>query len=174
MNPRQKLLGLTENTMRALIILVLGLGIAGCKEVPMLPFLHTHKIDIQQGNYVTQDMISRLKPGMTRSQVRFLMGTPLIVDPFHSDRWDYVYTFQKAGTMTEQRRIVVIFDSDKLLRIEGDVVPAQSAAASQGATAGAAGSGTGGGAAPATEMKARETPKEEKGFFGRMWDRLGF
>jgi outer membrane protein assembly factor BamE len=166
----KKLLGLTENTMRALIILVLGLGVAGCKEVPMLPFLTTHKIDIQQGNYVTQDMISRLKPGMTRSQVRFLMGTPLIVDPFHSDRWDYVYTFQKAGTMKEQRRIVVIFDSDKLLRIEGDVVPAQTAAAQQGAAGGAAGSG----AAPAAGTKAQETPKEEKGFFGRMWDRLGF
>ena len=95
----------------------------------MIPGLGPHKIDIQQGNYVTQDMVAKLKPGMTRSQVRFALGTPLIVDPFHADRWDYVYVLQKGGRVVEQRRIVVVFQDDKLLRIEGDIVPSTTTAA---------------------------------------------
>ena len=89
----------------------------------MLPGLTPHKIDIQQGNYVTQDMVAKLKPGMSRSQVRFALGTPLVADPFHPDRWDYVYVLQKKGEVVEQRRIVVVFKDDTLLRIEGDVTP---------------------------------------------------
>lgn len=81
-------------------------------------------MDIQQGNVVTQDMIARVEPGMTRSQVRFALGTPLVVDPFRSDRWDYVYVYTKQGTVTEQRRIVVVFKDDKLARIEGEAAPA--------------------------------------------------
>jgi outer membrane protein assembly factor BamE len=61
---------------------------------------------------------------MTRGQVRFTLGTPLVVDPFRTDRWDYVYLLMKQGVLTEQRRIVVVFKDDKLDRIEGDVVPA--------------------------------------------------
>jgi outer membrane protein assembly factor BamE len=107
--------------MRKLIPLVVLL--AGCQTVT-LPGLSAHKIDIQQGNYVTQDMVAKLKPGMSRSQVRFALGTPLITDPFHPDRWDYVYVLHKRGKLIEQRRIAVVFKDDKLLRIEGDVVPA--------------------------------------------------
>ena len=59
----------------------------GCGNIPILPFLKPYKIDIQQGNYVTQDMIAKLQPGMSRSQVRFALGTPLIVDPFRTDDW---------------------------------------------------------------------------------------
>ena len=112
--------------MRKLILLALFL--AGCETVT-LPGLSAHKIDIQQGNYVTQDMVAKLKPGMSRSQVRFALGTPLIADPFHPDRWDYVYVLHKKGRLVEQRRIVVVFKEDKLVRIDGDVVPAGDAAA---------------------------------------------
>jgi len=83
-----------------------------------------YKMDIQQGNDVTRDMIAKLQLGMTRSQVRFALGTPLMVDPFHNDRWDYVYRYMKAGTLTEQRRLKVHFSNDKLARVEGDGVPA--------------------------------------------------
>lgn len=114
--------------MRILII-VLALLAAGCSRVPMLGSLTPYKIDIQQGNYITQDMVSKLKPGMTRSQVRFILGTPLVADPFHADRWDYVYHMQKGGETTEFRRIVLVFEQDKLASIEGDVVPAQAPAA---------------------------------------------
>jgi outer membrane protein assembly factor BamE len=99
--------------------------IAGCNYVPSIPGLSAHKIDIQQGNYVTQDMVAKLTPGMSRSQVRFALGTPLIVDPFHSDRWDYVYVLQKKGRTIEQRQIVVVFKDDKLVRIDGDVSAAK-------------------------------------------------
>jgi outer membrane protein assembly factor BamE len=106
----------------ALTVLLL----AGCQSVPMLPGMRAHKIEIQQGNYVTQDMVAKLSSGMSRSQVRFALGTPLIVDPFHADRWDYVYVLQKGGKVIEQRRIVVVFKDDRLVRIDGDVSPAKS------------------------------------------------
>jgi outer membrane protein assembly factor BamE len=109
--------------MRKIIVLML-LVLGGCSSVPTIPTLGAYKMDIQQGNYVTQEMVSKLKPGMTRAQVRFILGTPLMVDMFRTDRWDYVYVFQKAGKVTEQRKLTVIFSDDKLLRVEGDVVPA--------------------------------------------------
>ncbi len=108
--------------MRKLIPLALLL--AGCSGTG-LPGLTPHRIDIQQGNYVTQDMVAKLKPGMTRNQVRFALGTPLIADAFHPDRWDYVYVLHKKGKLVAQRRIVAVFQDDKLVRIEGDVVPAR-------------------------------------------------
>ena len=67
-----------------------------------------------------------LKPGMTKSQVRFALGTPLVSDVFHPNRWDYVYRFQKAGVLTEQHHVTVVFENDLLKRVEGDVVPASS------------------------------------------------
>lgn len=112
--------------MRKLLSCVVLL-LAGCQQMPTLPGLTPHRIDIQQGNYVTQDMVAKLKPGMTPSQVRFALGTPLIVDPFHKDRWDYVYVLQKKGRVVEERRIVVVFRDDRLERIEGDVKPAAGA-----------------------------------------------
>lgn len=101
--------------------------LAGCQSMPNLPGLAPHQIEIQQGNYVTQDMVAKLKPGMSRRQVRFALGTPLVTDPFHADRWDYVYVLQKKGRIVEQRHLAVIFQDDKLLRIEGDVKPAAGA-----------------------------------------------
>jgi outer membrane protein assembly factor BamE len=82
-----------------------------------------YRVDIQQGNVVTQEMIGKLQPGMTRSQVRFALGTPLVVDPFRQDRWDYVYLLMKQGEVKERRRIIVVFKDDKLVGFEGDVVP---------------------------------------------------
>jgi outer membrane protein assembly factor BamE len=101
--------------------------LGGCSQVPILPGLTPYKMDIQQGNYVTQDMVAKLKPGMTRAQVRFALGTPLVVDPFHTDRWDYVYVLRKNGKIVEQRRLIVLFQDEKLLRLEGDVTPAAQA-----------------------------------------------
>jgi outer membrane protein assembly factor BamE len=108
---------------RHLVVIVsIAAALSGCKNVPILPGLTTHRIDIQQGNVVTQEMIDKLKPGMTRQQVRFVMGTPPIVDPFHKDRWDYVYYLNKAGTIVEHRRLILLFDGEVLRRVEGDVV----------------------------------------------------
>jgi outer membrane protein assembly factor BamE len=100
------------------------LALAGCKQASEFPsVISPYKIDIQQGNVVTQEMLAKLKAGMTRAQVRFALGSPLVIDPFRTDRWDYVYSYQKQGKGTDHRRVTVIFDEDKLLRIEGDVLP---------------------------------------------------
>ena len=115
----------------ALTYLALLLLVAGCSYVPSIPFIGPHKIDVQQGNSVTQDMVDKLRPGMSRSQVRFALGTPLIADPFHPDRWDYVYVYEHKGRVIGQRRIVAVFKDDELLRIEGDVVPRATAAAAE-------------------------------------------
>lgn len=115
---------------KVLTSIALALLVAGCQYVPTIPFIGPHKIDIQQGNYVTQEMVDKLKPGVTRSQVRFALGTPLIADPFHPDRWDYIYVYQTKGRLFAKRRIVVVFKDDALVRIEGDVVPAGLAAES--------------------------------------------
>ena len=109
--------------MRILIIFMLVSSIAGCKQNPQLPaIISPYRIDIQQGNVVTQEMVDKLKVGLTRSQVRFVLGSPLVIDMFHENRWDYIYLLQRQGKADERRRLTVIFDGDKLASIEGDVV----------------------------------------------------
>lgn len=106
--------------MRHLLIIALFLGLAaGCSGGKFGPY----RIDVQQGNALDQESVARLKPGLSRSQVRFLLGTPLVVDPFRTDRWDYVYLYRKAGTLTEQKRVTLFFEDDTLARIEGDLPP---------------------------------------------------
>lgn len=87
-------------------------------------FPGVHKIDIQQGNVITQDMVDQLRPGMTTRQVRFIMGTPLITDTFHSNRWDYLYSIQTGGGIRHQERISLVFDDNQqLLGLAGDFIP---------------------------------------------------
>ncbi|TYP94327.1 outer membrane protein assembly factor BamE [Nitrosomonas communis] len=99
-----------------ILLLLVAFLFFGCTYIPALPY----KIDIQQGNVVTQEMIEKLKPGMTRSQVRFVLGTPLITDVFHNNRWDYFYYLAPRGTLSEKRTLTVIFDGDRLSHINGD------------------------------------------------------
>jgi len=82
-----------------------------------------YKIDIQQGNVVEQKTVNRLLPGMSKSQVRYIMGTPLLVDVFHQNRWDYYYSMKKGGQARVKERIALFFDDDRLVRIEGDLKP---------------------------------------------------
>lgn len=145
--------------------------------------LGPYKLDVQQGNVVTQDMIAKLRPGMTKSQVRFIMGSPLLVDIFHGNRWDYVYRYQKAGQVAEERKITLFFDGDLLQRVAGDVVagsqeelnPAPKPLDEPAAPKAEEITPSGGEAAPAEEKPAQaEAPKqEEKGFFGRMLEKVG-
>lgn len=107
-----------------LIGLFLALGLlTGCWSNP-IERLSPYKAEIQQGNAVSQEMLGKLKPGMTPSQVRYILGTPLLVDPFHKDRWDYVHSLAKGGNQLERRRVTVVFENDRLKAIEGDVVAA--------------------------------------------------
>ena len=91
-----------------------------------------YRMEIQQGNYVSQEMVSQLRPGMTREQVRFVLGTPLLTDIFHADRWDYVF-YRDAGGAREERKLTVVFADGKLTRVEGDVVPAPAVKPADGA-----------------------------------------
>lgn len=166
---------------------------AGCSGSSWIPTLKPYRIDIQQGNAVTRQMVAKLKPGMTRAQVRFALGTPLVVDPFHSDRWDYVYYYDKAGEPREYRYIVVVFKNDRLDRIEGDVVSpdadgkgalsidkAAAAAEASKIDSAATAKSAPGAATDAGQSGASDKPadppkeKEERGFFGRAIDWLGF
>ena len=109
------------------VLLVACLALSSC-------FLKPHKIDVQQGNYIDPEAIAKLKPGMTRSQVRFLLGTPLLVDTFHPDRWDYLYIDRREGRLVQEHRLTLWFDGDRLKRAVTD-----------------AGDATGVGAAPVAE-----------------------
>ncbi len=77
-----------------------------------------HRIDIQQGNRIKPETLAQLKLGMTRSQVTYLLGTPLLQDPFHKDRWDYIYYLKPGNEAVKQSRVTLYFDGDKLSRID--------------------------------------------------------
>jgi outer membrane protein assembly factor BamE len=102
-----------------LIFISILLSACGSAVPKMKPF----KMEIQQGNVVTSKMLLQLRPGMTKSQVKFIMGTPLIIDSFHSNRWDYFYQMRQSGKVTEQRRVILDFEKELLTRVRGDVVP---------------------------------------------------
>jgi outer membrane protein assembly factor BamE len=98
--------------MRLLATLVLSIALAGCGSI-------IHRIDIQQGNVVAPETFTKLKMGMTRTEVRNLLGTPLLTDIFHANRWDYYFRHEQRGTLVEQNRFSVYFENEKLVRIEG-------------------------------------------------------
>lgn len=96
--------------------------------IPRLQFPGVYKIDIQQGNIITQEMIDELRPGMTKRQVIFVMGTPLVRDPFEQDRWDYVYSYQPGGGERGQEKVTMYFQDDLLTHFTGDFKPSAEAA----------------------------------------------
>ena len=95
-------------------ILAAALALGGC----------VYKIDIQQGNYVTQDVADKLKVGMTKAEVRQLLGTPLLIDAFHANRWDYYFSNVKGYTAEDRTRLTVFFENDKVASFVGQARPA--------------------------------------------------
>jgi outer membrane protein assembly factor BamE len=96
--------------MRVLtIVLLIAFWLAGCS---------IYRLDVQQGNIVEADQLEKLKVGMDKNQVRFLLGTPLITDPFHANRWDYVYSRRHEGSAPELQRVTVFFENDAVSRID--------------------------------------------------------
>lgn len=91
----------------------------GSVKIPLV-----YRPDIQQGNVIEQSMIDKLEPGMTRAKVKFIMGTPLLVDPFHTKRWEYIYSNEPGNGERVQRRVSLYFEDDKLTHIEGNITPA--------------------------------------------------
>lgn len=129
----------------AALILTLVIALGACR---------AHRIDIQQGNLLTDNEIAQLTPGMTKREVRYILGTPLIVDPFHQDRWDYFYSLDKRRGTVVQRRITLVFAEEKLDRIEGNM---EGYASGDGETGGTV---------------ITESQRDEKGFFKKTWDKI--
>jgi len=98
--------------MRLLATLALSLALSGCGSL-------VHRIDIQQGNVVAPETFTKLKTGMTKTEVRTLLGTPLLTDIFHADRWDYYFRQEQRGQLVEQNKFTVYFENEKLVRVEG-------------------------------------------------------
>jgi outer membrane protein assembly factor BamE len=101
-------------------VAIIALMLGGCS---WFPSIGVYKLDVNQGNYITQDQVDKLKVGQTQQQVRIALGTPLLADPFHASRWDYLYLFERQGRVLEQRQFAVYFVDDKLARWEGDEAP---------------------------------------------------
>jgi len=145
-----------KNPTPTFVLVTLTLALtAGCSRTGIpspadLPIVY--KIDVQQGNLVTQDMLAQLEPGMDKAKVKYIMGTPLVTDTFHADRWDYLYTMQERGGERTQRRVSLFFTDGKLARVEGNVKPAAGAIA------------------PSTEAQATtvEVPEAEKSLVEKM------
>jgi len=110
----------TTLALLACATLLAGCGVGGFR----IGFPGVYRIDIPQGNIDNQQMVDKLQPGMTTRQVRFVMGTPLIVDTFEPERWDYLRSIDKRGKGREQERVSLYFQGDLLVRIEGDLAPA--------------------------------------------------
>jgi len=90
------------------------LGLSGCTSILPEP----HKIDIQQGNRVKSEDLAKIKTGMTRDQVKFVLGTPLLQDAFHQNRWDYMFYLKPGGNNPRQSRVSLFFEGDQLVRID--------------------------------------------------------
>ncbi len=161
------------NCFRIFALALACSALGACTRVPRI--VNEYKIDVQQGNVVTQEMVSQLRPGLSKDQVRFILGTPLLMDIFHANRWDYIYRLHKGSTgETEEQKLTLFFDGEgRLARVTGDVV-----AATEGKTDAAV---------PANRMQeldlgsvdpdtAAPPPEHEgeRGFFGRMFEKIGF
>jgi outer membrane protein assembly factor BamE len=142
------------------LFIAAAVALTACQQIPLLPGLKPYRMEVQQGNVLTPEMVAKLKPGMTRQQVRFVLGTPPITDAFHQDRWDYVYYVNKDGQVVEHRRLILLFDGDVLKQVTGDPMPVAES------TPNAGGQG-------AQDGKDK-TGAEEQGFFGRLLDGIGF
>lgn len=108
------------STVRILAITCLSLLLGACS---LIKFPGVHRIEVQQGNIITQEMVDQLKPGMTRRQVRFVLGTPLVEDTFNPNRWDYVNRVRDPKGEVTQKRFSVYFNGDLLINTSGDWQP---------------------------------------------------
>lgn len=124
----------TTRLRAAAAVLALTLALGGCAQnntftkaiddyIPIITQFGVYKLDINQGNYLSQDMVDKLKEGQTKAQVRATLGTPLITSAFRDNRWDYVYEFQRGGRVREHRQFTVYFNNEVLARWEGDEMP---------------------------------------------------
>ena len=113
--------------MRIKLVLLSTL-LASCSYISS-PVLSPYKMDIRQGNYITAEMREKLKLGMSKQQVRYVMGTPMVSDAFHGNRWDYIYILKQHGEVVEKQRLTLYFEGDNLARMDDGSQPLQAAPA---------------------------------------------
>jgi outer membrane protein assembly factor BamE len=106
--------------MRILWPALLIISLSACGFVG---FPGVYKIDVEQGNIVTQEMVDQLKPGMSRRQVRFVLGTPLVEDTFNPDRWDYTYVIRNGNNILAEEQLSVFFEGDTLVSFTSNLTP---------------------------------------------------
>lgn len=103
--------------------------LAGCSSLQssdhFLGFITPYRIEVVQGNVLTREQVALIKPGQTRAQVRDILGSPLLTDLFHADRWDYAFTIRRQGAEPQQRKVVVLFDGEKLKSIDAPDLPSE-------------------------------------------------
>lgn len=104
-------------------ILLIALAITCISACGAVGFPGVYRIDVEQGNIVDQEMADQLEPGMSRRQVRFILGTPLIEDPFNHDRWDYKYSKRNGLEILDEAVLTVVFDGDSLAEVRGTYIP---------------------------------------------------
>ncbi len=131
--------------MRSLLLSLILVALAGCSS---WGFPGVYRINVEQGNIVTQEMVDQLKPGMSRRQVRFILGTPLLEDPFNDDRWDYIYTLRNGNKTIKENHLTVFFEGDSVSRFDSSLEPTPTTVATPTPDASAA--PTGEDPAPAT------------------------
>ncbi|MES2930144.1 MAG: outer membrane protein assembly factor BamE [Pseudomonadota bacterium] len=115
------------------LVLLVGASVAalaGCSSLDgastrIASIVNPYKIDVVQGNFVSREQVEALQPGMSRQQVREILGTPLVTSLFHADRWEYVFTLKRPGEEAQTRKLTVYFKGDGLDRSEGDPMPTE-------------------------------------------------
>lgn len=134
--------------MKHIFLAILAISITGCSmpqlKLPDLKMPRVYKLSVQQGNVITQEMVDRLEPGMSRNQVEYVMGRPVLQDPFNQDEWVYLYNLEVPDLFTQAFKMVLTFEGDTLATIAGDYVPgaAQAAPAEDSQGEGASGEGS--------------------------------
>ena len=127
----------TRPLHRSRLLLALGVAasltvsLSGCSSFrynspeTLFGLLEPYKVDVVQGNVVTQEVMSQIQPGLGRMQVKEILGTPLLADPFHADRWDYVFTIRRQGVADQQRRVSIFFKQDAVERFDTQPLPSE-------------------------------------------------
>jgi len=124
---------MSDSIVRCVCQMALGaamVALSACSSVNgasnrLVNMITPYKIDIVQGNFVSREQVEALQVGMSRGQVKNILGTPLLTDVFHADRWDYVFTFKRQGVEPQARKVTVFFKDDTLARIEADPLPTE-------------------------------------------------
>lgn len=113
------------------LTLAIAAALAGCNSIDgaahrVANVITPYKIDVVQGNFVSKEQVEALQPGMSRQQIRDILGTPLVTSVFHGDRWEYVFTIKRPGVESQIRKLTVYFNGDSFARAEGDEMPSES------------------------------------------------